>query len=55
MKEHEVEIMLNALKAFRKRVYNARCLADTPYEAYELNGLLDPVDDLINCLTKYIQ
>lgn len=55
MKEHEVEVMLATLKAFRKRVSNARCLADTPMEAYELTGIMDAVDELIDCLTKYLQ
>lgn len=55
MKEHEVGVMIATLKAFRKRVSNARCLTDTPKEAYELTGMLDAVDELINCLTKYLQ
>lgn len=55
MKEHEIEVMLATLKAFRKRVSNARCLADTPKQAYELTGMLDAADEFINCLTKYLQ
>ena len=55
MKEHEIEVMLATLKAFRKRVSNDRCLADTPKEAYEMTGMLDAVDELIDCLTKYLQ
>lgn len=55
MKEHDVEVMLATLKAFRKRVSNARCMADTPKQAYELTGVLDAADELINCLTKYLQ
>lgn len=55
MKEHEIEVMLATLKAFRKRVSNARCLADTPKRAYELTGMLDAADEFINCLTKYLQ
>lgn len=55
MKEHDVEVMIATLKAFRKRVSNARCLTDTPEMAYELTGMLDAADELINCLTKYLQ
>lgn len=55
MKEHEIEVMLATLKAFRKRVSNARCLTDTPKQAYELTGMLDAADEFINCLTKYLQ
>lgn len=55
MKEHEIEVMLATLKAFRKRVSNARCLADTPKQAYELTGMLGAADEFINCLTKYLQ
>lgn len=55
MKESDVEVMLATLKAFRKRVSNARCMVDTPKEAYELTGLLDAADELINCLTKFLQ
>lgn len=55
MKESEVEVMLATVKAFRKRVSTARCVADTPKEAYELTGLLDAADELIDCLTKYLQ
>lgn len=55
MKQTEVEVMLASMKAFRKRVSNARCLADTPKQAYELTGMLDAADEFINCLTKYLQ
>lgn len=55
MKENEVEVMIANLKAFRKRVSNARCLADTPKQAYELTGMLDAVDELINCLNNLLQ
>lgn len=55
MKEHEIEVMLATMKAFRKRVSNARCMADTPKQAYELTSMLDAADEFIDCITKYLQ
>lgn len=55
MKEQEIEIMLGIMKTFRKRISNARCVADTPSQVYELTGMLDATDEFIKCLTKYLQ
>lgn len=55
MKKDEFEVMLDFLKRYRKKIVTARCLADSPKEAYELTSMLDAADEFINCLTKYLQ
>lgn len=55
MKKDEFEVMLDLLKRFRKKTVNARCLAESPKEAYMLSEVLDAADNLIEQLTEYNQ
>lgn len=55
MKKDEFEEMLDFLKKFRKKTVSARCMADSPKEAYMLSEILDATDNLIEQLTKYNQ
>lgn len=55
MKKTDVEVMLMRMKEFRTRVSRARCLADTPKQTYELTGIIVAADELIDCLTEYLQ
>lgn len=50
-----VEIILASLKEFRKYVSNARCLAGTRQRANELADVLNAVDELNDCIIKYLK
>ncbi len=52
--EKKTQEIYNALVGYRKAIVNARCMADSPDEAWRMSNLLELIDDLNDCLKDMI-
>ena len=52
--EEKTKTIYNALVEYRKAAVTARCLADSPSEAWQMSILIDHIDDLNDYLKDMI-